>query len=816
MLVPMSWLRAVLPALGERTGREVADALVRVGLEVERVERLGVEHLVVGEVLDLAAEAQRNGKTIRWCQVEVGEGEPRGIVCGAENFAVGDRVVVSLPGAVLPGGFAIARRKTYGHWSDGMICSARELGLGADHEGILVLDRGVPGDDASVLLGLDDEVLDIAVTPDRGYQLSVRGVAREAAAALGLPFTDPGLAELAPLPAGVDVRVAEAAGCDRYVALTVERLDPAAPSPAWLAARLVRAGLRPISLAVDVTNHVMIELGQPLHAFDADRITGPLVVRAAEAGERLRTLDGVERTLDPEDVVIADATGPVALAGVMGGAATEISPTTTRVLLEAARFEARRVARTARRHRLPSEAARRFERGVDPALAPVAARAAAALLAALGEAVAVAATDVDHRVADLPILLPADLPTRVGGREVGPAVVAGHLRAVGCHVDGGGPFGVTPPPWRPDLLAPIDLVEEVLRLDGLDLLPSVLPLAPGGGGLSPRQRHRRAVSRALAAAGWVEVGTTPFVEPGAGRDAEPELAVRNPLSAQESVLRTSLLPGLAAAVGRNVARGRADVALFEVGAVFRDRRGPALEPALPAVRPSVEVLAALDASLPEQPLHAGWVITGAAERAGWWDHADPERRRSGGRPADWSDAVAAATVLATALGLTLEVSAGAAPPWHPGRCAALSLGGVVIGWAGELHPETVAAYGLPAGACAGELDLGPLLAAAGGVVAAPRPSAYPASSVDVALVVVADVPQARVLAALREGAGPLLEEVELFDVYAGPPIAAGHRSLAYGLRFRAPDRTLSGEEVNAARDAAIAAAARSSGAVLRT
>ncbi|HEY5334737.1 MAG TPA: phenylalanine--tRNA ligase subunit beta, partial [Mycobacteriales bacterium] len=463
MLVPMSWLRAVLPAVERRTGREVADALLRVGLEVERVQRLGVEHLVVGQVASFEAEPQKNGKTIRWCQVDVGDEEPRGIVCGAANFAVGDRVAVSLPGAVLPGDFTIARRKTYGHWSDGMICSARELGLGDDHDGILVLEASAAiGSDASALLDLDDEVLDIAVTPDRGYQLSMRGVAREAAAALGLPFVDPAAIDAPDLPPGRAVSLDDLDACDRYVALTVEGLDPTAPSPGWLRDRLLRAGMRPVSLTVDVTNYVMLELGQPLHAFDADTLSGTVRVRGAQGGETITTLDHVDRVLHPDDVVIADDTGPVALAGVMGGLRTEISAATTRVLIEAAHFPARPVARAVRRHRLPSEAARRFERAVDPALCRVAAVAAARLLSEYAGATAVALTDEDHRPPGASLTLAADLPTRVGGREVARASVVTALQTVGCAVSGTDPLIIDAPSWRPDLVEGIDLVEEVL------------------------------------------------------------------------------------------------------------------------------------------------------------------------------------------------------------------------------------------------------------------------------------------------------------------------------------------------------------------
>lgn len=807
MLVPLSWLRAVLPALADLPGRQVADALLRVGLEVERVERLRVDHLVVGRVLAYDEETHTNGKTVRWCTVDVGEGEPRGIVCGARNFAVGDAVAVALPGAVLPGDFAISRRKTYGHLSDGMICSARELGLGEDHTGILVLAADAAlGADASALLGLDDEVLDIAVTPDRGYQLSMRGIAREAAAALGLPYDDPAAVDVPGLPAGVDVTLDDLLVCDRYVALTVEGLDPAAPSPDWLRTRLARAGVRSVSLAVDVTNHVMLELGQPLHAFDADTLRGAIHVRRARPGETLETIDHVRRALDPEDAVIADDSGPVAIAGVMGGAATEISATTSRVLLEAAHFPPVPVARAVRRHRLPSEAARRFERAVDPALCRAAAVRAAEMLAELGGARAVALTDVDHRPPPVTVTMAAGLPSRIGGRDVEPAAVVAALERVGCRVTGSDPLLVEPPAWRPDLVEGVDLVEEVLRLEGLERLPSLLPVPPGLGGLTLAQRRTRALSRALAAAGYVEVVTSPFVPPGAGRDSLPELAVRNPLSAEESVLRTSLLPGLAGALARNVSRGRADVALYELGSVFRDRRGPHLPPPKAALRPEADVLAALDASLPEQPIHLGWLIAGNVDPAGWWGP---------GRPADWADAVDAARAAAAAVGLHLTVSAGDRSPYHPGRCAALDADGVPVGWAGELHPDAAEGFGLPAGTCGGELDLTPLLAGGDRVVGAPRPSPYPASSVDVALVVGDDVPQAAVLTALRDGAGPLLEHVALFDVYAGDPVPQGSRSLAYTLRFRAPDRTLAGDEVNAARDAAVAAAGAATGARLR-
>ncbi|MCW2607561.1 MAG: phenylalanyl-tRNA synthetase subunit beta, partial [Frankiales bacterium] len=395
MRVPLSWLRTLVPALSA-SADEVAAALVRAGLEVEQVHRYGddVVGVVVGQVLDVE-ELTGFKKPIRYCHVDVGS-RSHEVVCGATNFAPGDRVAFALPGASLPGGFAIATRQTYGHTSDGMICSEAELGMADDSPGILVLAPDAPlGVDVVEHLGLRDEVLDIAVTPDRGYTLSVRGVAREAATAFGLELADPGLTAV-PAPPGDGPSVTlDDDGCTRYVARLVTGLDPTAPSPAWLQRRLVLAGMRPISLAVDVTNHVMLELGQPLHAFDADRLSGGVVVRRAQPGERLTTLDGKDRALDPADLVIADDSGAVAIAGVMGGAATEVTASTTTLLLESARFEQVSVAKTARRHRLPSEASKRYERGVDPALAPAAAEAAFRMLVVLGGATAGPVTDVD-------------------------------------------------------------------------------------------------------------------------------------------------------------------------------------------------------------------------------------------------------------------------------------------------------------------------------------------------------------------------------------------------------------------------------------
>ena len=819
MRVPLSWLRSHVD-LPDVPTNELAERLTNASLKVERVERIGgdVHGVVVARVVAVE-ELTGFKKPIRWVTLDDGDGE-RQVICGATNFAAGDVIAYARPPATLPGGFTITRRRAYERDSDGMICSARELGIGEDHTGILVLPRELPlGADVVEALGLRDDVLDIEVTTDRGYALSIRGVAREAAIAYGVDYDDPGVAPVPPYVApGWDITIDDPSGCDRYVARLVTGLDPAAASPAWLQRRLTLAGMRPISLAVDVTNHVMLDLGQPLHAFDRNRLRGGIVVRRARSGERIRTLDDVDRTLQPTDLVIADDTGPVAIAGVMGGASTEIDDASTDIVLESAHFDSVSVAYTARRHRLPSEASRRFERGVDPALAPVAAQAASAMLTELGAAAAtVAGTDVDLTSPREVIRLDPALPGRLTGVDYGDTVVIARLRDVGCEVEAPGTheLAVTPPTWRPDLSRPEDLVEEVARLEGYDRLPVTVPAAPAGRGLTRRQRQRRAAVRALADSGYVEVLTYPFVgghvatslllEDGDGRI--PSVRMANPMSDEEPYLRPTLLPGLLTALGRNVGRGFTDLALYETGLVFRRRDGQA-EPHRPkvGVRPSAEELAALEATLPYQPLHLAVVLAGDRERRGWW---------GGGRPATWADAVEAARTVATSLGVSLDVRSDVHAPWHPGRCAALEIDGRLVGHAGELHPRSIEAFELPARTCAMELRLDDLLDAAGSEPKAPAISAFPPATFDLAFVVDTSVPAAAVASAIRAGAGPLLEDLRLFDVFEGPQVGAGRKSLAFALRLRAPDRTLTAEETAAVREGAVRAAEQRCGASLR-
>ncbi|MGN0146728.1 MAG: phenylalanine--tRNA ligase subunit beta [Arthrobacter koreensis] len=847
MRIPLSWLREYAQVPADATAEDVMAELVKVGLEEEDVHRPTDElsgPIVVGQVLSKEPEPQKNGKTINWCSVRVvpegaeqtltGEGiDPsgvQGIVCGAHNFEVGDKVVVTLPGAVLPGDFRISPRKTYGHVSAGMIASVRELGIGEDHDGILVLSTlGLDpevGTDAMELLGLYDQAAEINVTPDRGYVFSIRGAAREYAHATGTKFTDPAATVEVPEAdgAGYPVRLADEApiygkaGCDRFVARTVRGVDPTRPTPPWMSSRLRLAGMRSISLVVDISNYVMLELGQPLHFYDLDKLTGEIVVRRANPGETLKTLDDKVRTLDPEDLLITDGSGAIGIAGVMGGNATEVSDATQNVLIEAAHFEEVSIGRSRRRHKLPSEASKRFERGVDWYVADIAAQRAVDLLVELAGGTAdESITDAGIAPETRSIFLPADFPAKLIGLDFTEEQITGTLTDLGADVekaDGG--FRVVPPSWRTDLETREDLTEEIIRLVGYDKIPSTLPVAPPGRGLTRVQQQRRRLLQSLAASGMTEVLSYPFVTeadnntfgtPVAGEE-RPAVKLANPLSAEFGYLRTSVLPGLFDVAKRNLSRGFRDLALYESALVFLpgEQNGTESIPPL-GVRPSEEVLDGLYNGIPDQPLHIGVLFTG---------HESPAGAGHTPRAWDWADAVDTARLMGDVLGVELVISQGEHQAFHPGRTARISLrSGETVGYAGELHPKLLAARDMPARTVALELNADALFDAAPDVIVAKEISTFPATTQDVALIVAAEIPAESVLETLREGAGDLLEDIALFDVYTGKGIDEGQKSLAFALRFRAPDRTLTADEASESRAAAVALAAERFGAVQR-
>ncbi|NUT73077.1 phenylalanine--tRNA ligase subunit beta [Pseudarthrobacter sp. C4D7] len=847
MRIPLSWLREFAAVPAGATAEDVMEDLVKVGFEEEAVHRPTDTlqgPVVVGQVLSLVKEPQTNGKTINWCQVRVvpegkeqtltGEGiDPsgvQGIICGAHNFVEGDKVVVTLPGAVLPGDFRISARKTYGHLSAGMIASVRELGIGEDHDGILVLSRiGLDpeiGTDAMELLGLYDQAAEINVTPDRGYAFSIRGVAREYAHATGTAFTDPASRVQAPaeLSGGYGVKLNDdapiygKAGCDRFVARTVRGVDATRPTPPWMVSRLRLAGIRSISLPVDISNYVMLELGQPTHCYDLDTLSGDIVVRRAAAGEKITTLDGKERTLDAEDLLITDDSGAIGIAGVMGGAATEVSDSTSNILVEAAHFDDVSIGRSRRRHKLPSEASKRFERGVDWQVAGIAAQRVVDLLVELAGGTAdETGTDVGAAPDTVTIELPAGFAAERIGIDFTEDQITTSLEDLGAAVvknDAG--WTVTPPSWRSDLETKEDLTEEIARLVGYDKIPATLPVAPPGRGLTRVQQQRRRLIQALADAGLTEVLSYPFVSKAANDTfgvakeggARAALKLANPISEEHGYLRTSILPGLVEVAKRNHSRGFRDLALFESGLVFlpEGTLGTAAIPPLGA-RPADEVLDGLYDGVPNQPFHIAAVFTG---------HDSPAAAAHTPRAWDWADALDVARLAGDVLGVDLVVSQGSHQAFHPGRTARLALRtGETVGYAGELHPKLLAAADMPARSVALELDADALFEAAPDVIVARHISTFPVATQDVALVVPADVPADDVLAALREGAGELLEDVALFDVYAGKGIEDGKKSLAFGLRFRAADRTLTADEASAAREAAVALAAERFGAVQR-
>jgi phenylalanyl-tRNA synthetase beta chain len=606
----------------------------------------------------------------------------------------------------------------------------------------------------------------------------------------------------------------------RFALRPVTGIDPAAVSPWWLQRRLLLCGIRATSPAVDVTNYVMLELGHPMHAHDRNRITGSFGVRFARPGETVVTLDDIERRLEPADVLIVDDVATAAIGGVMGAASTEVRADSTDVLLEAAVWDPAAVSRTQRRLHLPSEAARRYERGVDPAISVAALDRCATLLADIAGG-AVSPTLTDWR-GDPPrddwslprIRMAVELPDRVAGVAYAQGTTVRRLTQIGAVVaENDDILMVTPPSWRPDLLQPADLVEEVMRLEGLEVIPSVLPSAPAGTGLTAAQKRRRAIGKSLAQSGYVEILPTPFLPADVfdlwGLPAEDQrratTQVLNPLEADRPHLATTLLPALLEALVRNVSRGLVDVALYAQAQVVQptdETRGVELIPV--HRRPTDTEIAMLDASLPRQPQHVAAVLAGLRERPGPWGP---------GRPAETADALEAVRIIARASGIDVSFRAAQYLPWHPGRCAEVLVGEMAVGYAGQLHPAVIERSGLPKGTCAVELNLDaiPILE----VLPAPRVSPFPAVFQDVSLVVPANVPAQAVADAVREGAGELLEDIQLFDVFTGPQIGEDRKSLTFALRFRAPDRTLTEDDASAARNAAVRRATEAVGAELR-
>ena len=763
MRIPLSWLREYVP-VHVPTG-ELAERLALSTFEVDRVLRLGVPDedgnlglYRVGLVVE--AGKHPNADRLQLCRVDVGEGEPRQIVCGAWNFGGGATVAVALPGAVLPGGRRLEAAKLRGERSEGMILSERELELGTDHTGILVLDEPhEPGTPLADVLPLAEEVIEGDVTPNRVDLLSIYGIAREVAALYEL--------ELAPPPgrrperAGeepVDVKVEDLEGCPRYIGRLFRDVR-IGPSPAWLRARLHTAGMRPISNVVDATNYTMLALGNPLHAFDRTRLAeGRIVVRRARKGETIRTLDGHERGLDPRDLVIADANQAVAIAGIMGSEESEVDDGTTEVLLEAANFEPVGVMKSSERLALRTEGSNRWEKGVDPYLATQAADLASELVVEHANGRWAGEAEVSADLSEPPVVRLR--PERVDAL-VGASIDVGEQRDIlgrlGFAVDD--EWNVTAPTWRArDVTREVDLVEEVVRIHGLERVPPTMPLRRHmRGRLTSEQRLRRLVEDVLVGAGLTEVYTSSLVS---SADDPEAIRLPEPPSVEQDALRTSLRLGLLDAARANVALGAGDVSLFEIAHVYLPTGG----------------------RLPDEPLHVGGVTDRGLERA---------------------------RGIVELLHSTLHVGAVFTPtekPFlHPRKAAALD-----AGWVGEVHPAVLeGGWGLF------ELDLDVLHASAPDRVVYEPVVGFPAVRQDVALVVPEDVAAGDLVAAAREAVGPELREMRPFDVYRGEQIPPGHKSIAFALSFQSPERTLSDEDAEALRTRLVEALAQRFGAELR-
>jgi phenylalanyl-tRNA synthetase beta chain len=816
MRAPLSWIKEFVEIPTTITAEHISDALIRVGFEVEEIITQGEDltgPLKFGKVLSIE-EITEFKKPIRYVGLDCGEGETRYVICGATNFAVGDIVCVAIPGAVLPGNFVISARETYGKTSNGMICSGRELGISEDHAGIMVFsDATLIGEDAIAKLEINDVIFDIAVNPDRGYALSVRGVAREVAAALGLKFTDPvdALRELTfeSTGKGVSAKIVDVDAASVFYLRTLCDFDQSAKTPIWMQRRIEKMGMRSISLVVDITNYVMLELGQPLHAFDADKISGGLSIKRSGTVQKFTTLDGQERTLDPDDLMVWDDDKPLALAGTMGGLESEITESTSRISVEAVRFNPVSIAKNSRRHKLSSEASRRLERSVDPSLAQYASARFVELLTELSTAKHVETViDGEPRFSPVVAVDPRYIATLLG-IEISPSEIASHLRSVGCDVDEK-TFQVDPPSWRSDLVQPADFAEEVARMVGYDKIPSLLPPRPKHASLTPTQKRRRAIATMLASRGFAEVQTFPFTNQetidsmGFLDERAATYRIANPMSEEFPLMRVHLVPGLIEVAQRNISRGAKDFAIFEMGSIFRSSQKltQAISPELGS-RPEQSIIDAITASVPPQAFHVAGLLVGKTENSDWQGPA---------RSYNWQDAISYAQDILQLCNLNWEIKRSNLAPWHPGRCAELIVDGKAVAHAGELHPRIVSAYGLPERSVAFAVGLSALPET--NLVRPFSVGTMPAALQDVALIVDETIAAGDVEAALRAGAGNLLESITLFDRY--DKIGEGKISLAFSLVFRAQDRTLTGAEITEAREAAVAEAQKRTGAILRT
>lgn len=790
MKVVLSWLRELCPT--ERSAEDLAELLTRKGAEVEAIEYPWerVSGVVVARVLEVRDHP--NSDTLCLARVQTGSGELE-VVVGVRNMAPGDLVPLAPPGAsVLTLAQPLDAREIRGVVSHGMLCAPDELGISASHEGILVLPGDLePGTDVAGAFGLTDAVLDIEVTPNRPDFLSVLGIAREVAAATGSPLSPPDTRveeDAEPAEGVATLEVADLERCPRYLARIVRDVAHV-PSPIAIQARLFASGMRPISAAVDATNYAMLEIGQPLHPFDLALLKGPgIVVRRAEPGETLVTLDGIERAFTDDDLLICDAERPVAVAGVMGGELAEVSEQTSDVLLEAAWFERGGVQRTRRRIGLSTEASMRFERGVDPEAARTGADRACRLMSEwCGGRVLRGVVEVGGPPPRRRIELRAPRASAVIGYPVTSEDAVEVFERLGIETEtiDAATLRVQVPGYRVDLEREVDLIEEVVRVQGYERVGSTLPPIVRPGGLPAAYGFRARVRDALRRAGLREVRQIPFVSEADLRMVGDEDAIRvtNPLQADDGWLRTRLIPGVLKVVRHNAHRHVRSVAVFEVDTVFRMRDGR-----------------------PEERPKAALALNGNAD-PGW---------ATDDRPFDVFDAEGIVEAVLAELGIAWTLGDPLGRPFHPGRSGAIMVGEERIGVLGEIHPRVADRFDLTGRVAVAELEVEALMRLArpvSGVEDVPR---FPPVRRDLAFIVDASIPAGRVRSALEDSAGEILGSVLLFDVFEGPPLAEGTKSLAYSVDFRAADRTLTDEEADGAVGAIVERLSRDVGARLRS
>lgn len=798
MHVSLNWLKEYVEVQGSVDA--LAHEFTMLGLEIEKIEQPGkeIEGVVIGQILDIAQHPDADKIVV--CQTDTGGPAPLQICCGAKNMKVGDKVPTAVVGASLPGGFKIGGRKMRGVESQGMMCSSRELGLGEDQDGLMILPQDFPiGADARPLLGLDDAVYEIEVTPNRADWASMIGVARELAALKGtaLRMPAPSVRESdTPASSLATLRVDDAALCPRYLGRVLLNAQ-VGESPLWLKRRLMAAGQRPINNIVDITNFVLLETGQPLHAFDLDRLAGHgIVVRCAGAGEKITTLDGQERALQPDMLVIADAERAQCVAGVMGGAHSEVTAGTTRIFLESAYFAPGSVRKTSRQLNLISESSQRFQRGADPEMARYAIERAAQLMQEIAGAEVCTGVLESYPEPFVPreITLRYARVTRLLGTVIDPADARGYLERLGfeilSHDDES--VSVRVPLRRHDVSGEADLIEDIARLHGFERLAVSLPrIAQPDQILMPQEATVRRLRRYLAAAGLTEVYHWTFSNPDDVAKAElgPEyadmLALANPLSETHATMRSSLVPGLLNNIVHNVSHGSRDLAIFEIGPVYRPVAGQ---------------------DLPTQHERLCIALSGLYDEAAWNRPA---------RTADFYDLKGLVEETFGWFGVQATWRAAELGGFAAGQAAEILLGNVVVGRAGRVKASVLKSFGLGQDAFLAEIDLDALLALP---VVHPRfqeLAPFPASLRDLAVIVSAEVPVGDLIAVAREAGGKLLVDVSVFDIYTGNPVPAGRKSVALGLVYQSPERTLTDKDTQKAQDKILKALETQCGAQLR-